>query len=62
MGYLIALKTSLSILRINAKIKNGIETIVDVEASGSLFLSATIKAIIININDIKMVNPLPNTQ
>ena len=61
MGYLIARKTSLSILRINAKIKNGLETNVAVEASGSLFLIATIKAIIINTNDIKRVNPLPNT-
>ena len=61
MGYLIARKISLSILRINAKMKNGIETNVAVEAMGSLFLSATIKAIIINTNDIKRVNPFPNT-
>ena len=46
-----ARKTSLSILRINAKIKNGIETNVAVEARGSLFPSATIKAIIINTNN-----------
>ena len=52
MGYLIARKTSLSILRINAKIKYGIETNVAVEARGSLFSSATIKAIIINASDI----------
>ena len=61
MGYLIARKISLSILRINAKIKNGIETNVAVEARGSLFSSATIKAIIINASDIKRVNPFPNT-
>ena len=61
MGYLIARKTSLSILRIKAKMKNGIETNVAVEARGSLFSSATIKAIIINTNDIKRVNPFPNT-
>ena len=61
MGYLIARKTSLSILRINAKIKNGIETKVAVEARGSLFPSATTKAIIINTNDIKSVIPFPNT-
>ena len=61
MGYLIARKTSLSILRINAKIKNGIETNVAVEARGSLFSRATIKAIIINTNDIKRVKPSPNT-
>ena len=48
MGYLMARKISLSILRINAKMKNGIETNIAVEASGSLFSSATIKAIIIN--------------
>lgn len=61
MGYLIARNTSLSILRIKAKIKNGMETNVAVEASGSLFSSATIKAIIINTNDIKRVNLFPNT-
>ena len=61
MGYLIVRKTSLSILRINAKMKNGIETNVAVEARGSLFSSATIKAMIINTNDIKRVMPFPNT-
>ena len=56
-----ARKISLSILRIKAKIKNGIETNVAVEASGSLLSSSTINAIIINANDIKRVNPFPNT-
>ena len=61
MGYLIARNMSLSNLRINAKIKNGIETIVAVEASGSLFSSAIINAIMINANEIKRVRLLPNT-
>ena len=61
MGYLMARKISLSILRINAKIKNGIETKVAVEARGSLFSSATTKALIINTNVIKSVIPFPNT-
>ena len=61
MGYLIARKTSLSILRINAKIKNGIEAKAAVEARGSLFSSATIKAIKMSANDIKRVMPFPNT-
>ena len=60
MGYLIARKISLSILRTNAKIKNGIETKVAVEARGSLFSKATTKATIISVNDIKRVNPFPN--
>ena len=36
-------------------LKNGIETKVAVEARGSLFSSATIKAIIINANDINAI-------
>ena len=55
-----ARKISLSILRINAKIKNGIEAKAAVEARGSLFSRATIKAMKMSTNDIKRVNPLPN--
>ena len=61
MGYLIARKISLSILRINAKMKKGMETNVPVDASGSLFSRAIINAIIINANEIKRVRFFPKS-
>lgn len=61
IGYLIARKISLSILRMNANIKKGMDTNVAVEAKGSLFWSAIINANIINIKAIKRVVFFPNT-
>lgn len=61
MGYLMARKISLSILRINANMKNGMETIVAVEARGSLFSRAIVNAIITNVKEIKRVRVFPNT-
>lgn len=56
-----ARKISLSILRKNANMKNGMETNVAVEASGSLFSSAIINAIITKVKAIKRVRFFPNT-
>ena len=61
MGYLIARKISFSILRINAKMKKGMETNIAVDASGSLFSRAIKNAIIINTNEIKRVIFFPKT-
>ena len=61
IGYLIALKISFSSLLNKANKKKGIETIVDVDAIGSTFLSEIIKAKITNNKEMVSVKVFPNT-